>query len=554
MVRRVVVLGVCAAMAASVLTGAARADDPPQWFNLPDTPTSARFTLPMDRVWPTAVGGADICLWDGDRFAAMSITIDDNCAPDHDWWLAQAALYDFKLTWFVITERPDLGGYWGTWEQFRYIDALGHDVQSHTVTHIHADEPGWLGIEWEYTQSIIDIETQIPGHEVLTLAYPGGTYSELNDRTIAAQYYISARGTVGSPNFANQIDYFAVHTGGLTRSYTDCVLFGFSDISWMNSTKYLRGWLCPLFHGVPEDSRPAIETELAYIKSMESEIWLGLYTDIARFGQERDTATLTVTLNTSDEIRFTLSDCMDDTIYDYPLTIKVRVPDAWFGVQAVQNASPIEATLVVHEGHPYALVKAVPDRGEVVLSPFSPDLTITKWEVLSDHGAAGTQATTVADGHVEPRLAGLRQFRVTFAAPVDAATLTPAALTITGQTGGDQSSLVESLSLDGSLRIVTVTLSSPLPDADGYTIAFTDTLRGTEGQAVTGDRDIVVRTLAGDADGSGAVTAADVLTVRGMAGQTPNALTAGYDLDGSGAITAADMRAARTRLGNQLPE
>ena len=532
----------------------ASADEPLQLRNLPDTPTVPRFTLPSDRVWPSAPGQADVCLWDGDRFAAMSITIDDNCAPDHPWWTAQGALHDFKFTWFVITERPGTGPYWGTWDGWRAIHALGHDVQSHTVTHIHAERPGWQGIEWEYSQAIVDIETNIPGHKVRTLAYPGGSFSYLNDRNIAAQYYISARGVTGLGNKANQIDYFSVNVGGgIGRDGTDSVLFGTSGVPWLGGNKYLRGWLCVLFHGVAGGDKPRFEADLAYIKSKEADLWLASYTDVALYGQERDTAHLAVTSAGGQEIRFNISDDMDDTLFDYPLSIKVRLPDDWPDVAAVQNAAVIEASLVLHEGHKYALVKAVPDRGEVVLTPMILPLVVERWEVLADHGAAGTIATAVSDNYIERRMAGLRKLRVAFAASVDPATLLPAAVTIAGQTGGDQSSLVSALSVDASGREVTVTLSDALPNADVYTVTITDVLRSTEGDTVIGDRDIVLRTLAGDADGSGSVTEADLTAIRAKAGQAVDATTAAYDLDGSGQITPADLRAARRHLGSQLP-
>ena len=52
-----------------------------QLMNLPPPPKGGRFKTPGDLVWPGNPGEADVCLWSGDRFAACSITIDDNCRP-----------------------------------------------------------------------------------------------------------------------------------------------------------------------------------------------------------------------------------------------------------------------------------------------------------------------------------------------------------------------------------------------------------------------------------------------------------------------------------------
>ena len=68
------------------------------------------------------------------------------------------------------------------------------------------------------------------------------------------------------------------------------------------------------------------------------------------------------------EIRFTLSDDMDDTLFDFPLTVKVRLTDDWEAVSATQAGAPVEVSMSEHDGGHFALVQAVPDKGEVVVT------------------------------------------------------------------------------------------------------------------------------------------------------------------------------------------
>jgi len=68
-----------------------------------------------------------------------------------------------------------------------------------------------------------------------------------------------------------------------------------------------------------------------------------------------------------------------------------------------------------------------------------------------------------------------------------------------------------------------------------------------------GDVDIVLKTLAGDVDGSGGVTTLDMLAIKVAAGGPVVSANSRFDVDASGVITAADMRALRRRLGNSLP-
>ena len=76
------------------------AQDPLQKRNLP-APAGPRFTI-TDRVWPTDHGQADVCLWDDDKLAALSVTIDDNWVSDHTFWKSLTEKYGFHFTWFVM--------------------------------------------------------------------------------------------------------------------------------------------------------------------------------------------------------------------------------------------------------------------------------------------------------------------------------------------------------------------------------------------------------------------------------------------------------------------
>ena len=338
-------------------------------FSLSEKPSGPRFPLPKERIWPGSPGQADVCLWNGDRFAALSITIDDNTAPDHAWWEAITQELGLKVTWFVITDRIG-SAYGGGWPDFQRLHAAGYGVGSHTATHLGNVEPPWKGIEWEYAESKSVLESSIPGLKVLTLAYSGGKNSELHDRTLAAKYYIAARGTVGTPNPANQIDYMNTSSAGngTKREYIDSVLEGTSSVAWLGGGKYLRSWLCTHFHGIGS-MKTDVETQLRYIKEREADLWVGLFDDVVRYGQERDTHKLAVVENSSAGVKFDLTDDMRDDIYNVPLTVKLKLYPDWKGARAEQNGRAVACTVKEHAGALFVLVQAVPDGGTVTVLP-----------------------------------------------------------------------------------------------------------------------------------------------------------------------------------------
>lgn len=336
-------------------------------FNLSEEKPKPRFPL-TEKDWPAKVGEASICLWSGDKLAALSIGVDDNFAGEIDWWKEMAERYDFKVTWFIITGKVGIGNSnGGKWEQFRELEQLGHGVESHTVTHIHPEEPGWGGMEWEYRESKEQIEKNLPGKTVSALAYPGGKNTKLNDRNLVAKYYRVARAARATANPANQIDYMAVNA---MSSWN----LGDSEYGWANVRNILdknlyrglgyRGWAVIFAHGVAALKEAYIPT-FEFIKENRENLWVGLFADVAAYGQERDTATLKVESVTTDAIDFLLTDEMDDSFFRHPLTVKVRVPDEWKSVHAMQAGKEIKAERIEHEGAAYALVDAVPDAGRV---------------------------------------------------------------------------------------------------------------------------------------------------------------------------------------------
>lgn len=332
----------------------------------------ARFVVPTDLVWPAKPGEADVCLWKDDKFAATCVTIDDNCKPDHDWWLKLTDELGFKVTWFVITDNvvnkknPGFNGTWSDWQ--RLADA-GHSIQSHTTNHKSQKkgEPPLTDEELRamYRDSLAAINANVTNNFACTIAYPCGEAHE----EILAQYAIGARGAYGVPSTAGSINYRCTNKGGDDPGMTDMILEGTTEggPKWIRSKKELkRGLNIVLYHFVhagrtPEEKEKNAAKAEANMRAMAAQkdrLWIARFDDVMKYGQERDTATVKSKLK-GDTIVVSVSDRMDDKLFDYPLTVKVRLPDAWKSVKG--------GRFVTHDGKPYALVDIIPDRQPVTL-------------------------------------------------------------------------------------------------------------------------------------------------------------------------------------------
>ena len=183
----------------------------------------------------------------------------------------------------------------------------------------------------------------------------------------------------------------------------------------------------------------------------------------------------------------------------------------------------------------------------------APAMAVTAWTLVADFGPAGEQRIAAEDGYVHANTAPPSALRITLSQPVDPGSLGDHPVAVTGQTAGNQAARLGTVSLDDGNTTIVVPLIAALPDSDRYTVSLAPGIRSASGNPVEGDASLELGLLAGDADASGTVTAADLLAVRAQAGRPLSAETLRFDVDASGAITGTDLAAVRSRLGRALP-
>ena len=357
-------------------------DQPPrpenQLLNLPPTtPDKPRIVIEDHLAWPKEIGDAVVALWRGNATGAVSFVNDDSFFVRDPMWLEIGEKYPtVKLTHFPSGPEENIKD--ADKEAWRKLVAQGHEVQSHTYTHRLIES-----MEDDCRFAIPFIEQAVPGHKVVVMAGAGGKYP--NDYDVAAKYYAGIRHSAGFPNRADLVNYRQTASfSGLAHTprhgANNSIEAAFKSLYDTDYTywgqKFLGGWTCVHFHGLGKEDDPDkgkhftdMLDEFVLPAQKEGKLWVARFSDIILYGQSRDTAKVEVTRNKPKEIAFLLTDRMCDQVYDRPLTVKVRVPADWKTVTAKQAGKPIEAKLVKHEGNNYALVEAIPDRGETVLTP-----------------------------------------------------------------------------------------------------------------------------------------------------------------------------------------
>lgn len=155
------------------------------------------------------------------------------------------------------------------------------------------------------------------------------------------------------------IEYYNANPEGLVNG----------DISnwteFIDAAAELNGWACFCIHKIrenaPESTSDHIITEAqaeALLKyAVENNLWIATNTEAAIYFSEWSTASV-ITELVNGEIRVTVTDEEDDSIYNMALTVKVNLPEGWESAVCGGKSCEIFRN---EDGSAYVLVDIVPD-------------------------------------------------------------------------------------------------------------------------------------------------------------------------------------------------
>ncbi len=217
----------------------------------------------------------------------------------------------------------------------------------------------------------------------------------------------------------------------------------------------------------------------------------------------------------------------------------------------------LDGVLVINSDDPDEPAVNVPVHVDCPAQPAS----VNAWRSVRTHGAAplGLALSATAAGNgiagptVESRSGGIRRIEVDFSGPVvlvNTAGITVIGQTTTGSTlGGPVPYVPASVSLADADTLQILFNPGALPDKTCYTITLPEDLVAA---TLAGDRTVLVRSLYGDATGSGVITLSDAIAIKRRIGAGV-AANPQFDVDLSNAITAADALAAKARVASPAP-
>ncbi|MCP4785490.1 MAG: polysaccharide deacetylase family protein [Fuerstiella sp.] len=363
---------------------------------------------PETTVRPVAVdltsGTISVARWKDDRTAAVTIFSSDgmirsiksqwtrqNSDVPYDGFYKLGKDYSIPFTFFLpprgldqkrfqpasgVTPPAQPAGTMGTWADWKFMHAAGHEIGSHTYSHsdLRADKldpsrtRSGADPEYELHQAIVSIEEHIGVRPISINPAFGPPAGQLLG--LFQKHYPVVRGD----DDAEQVP--AQHQDTATADYL---------IGRLNLAIAENKWLLVAGHGIRTELGREAEADPDFIKNgkrrdgyrpveyavMEAlckqvnqqrdKLFIGCYGDVGRYVRERNAVNIEVVKESESGFVVDVTHSLDPEVFDYPLTLKISLKEADRVDSVTQGDTRLELTR--HNGE--VIVNVKPNGGEV---------------------------------------------------------------------------------------------------------------------------------------------------------------------------------------------
>lgn len=174
----------------------------------------------------------------------VSIEFDDGWKNAYDLGFPIVEEFGFRATQYVITQTTKWGGYMNDAE-IKSLDARGHEIGSHTVSHPHLPQLSDSQIKTEL-QSSKNYLQNILGKPVNLFVTPY-CESDARVRTEASKLYTMLRNCDEEANTRQNFDAYNIRSYIVYDSTTNAEIQ-----AWLNDAKVRNGWVVLVYHEVQQ--------------------------------------------------------------------------------------------------------------------------------------------------------------------------------------------------------------------------------------------------------------------------------------------------------------
>jgi peptidoglycan/xylan/chitin deacetylase (PgdA/CDA1 family) len=264
-----------------------------------------------------------------------------------------------------------------SWDSIKAYATKGYEFASHTVTHTHLAVLDTTNMFYELYKSKEDIKNHLGSEYTFDAEIPFGiehpralkygfpAYAALRNMMTDSFLLEINRGYKTQPGSSNK-EYVQWQRGPLSKT-TLAQMKSYIDTTLAHNNI----WLVLVFHGINGLGWEALpdtllDTYFKYIKQNENNLWVAGFKDVAKYMRERMHADVSDEKN-NNSIIVHLTQSLDTTVYNIPLTLKTYIPATWNTVKIIQGNHQQKIQPKKDTGGNYILYNAMPG-GLITLS------------------------------------------------------------------------------------------------------------------------------------------------------------------------------------------
>jgi peptidoglycan/xylan/chitin deacetylase (PgdA/CDA1 family) len=293
--------------------------------------------------------------------SAVSLTFDDGYIDQFRIGLPMLLKRNLPATFYVITGSLDSLSKSILLSKY----SNNYEIGSHSVTHPDLTMLGSADLYHELFDSKIYLQNNFGRNAGLTMSYPYGKY---NKQVInkAKEGYLAARTTEQGYNSFFNMDRYAL------SSYAIDNRTGLSRAnSRINNAIQNHLWLIEMIHGINSETILSIDSlnlsrHLDYIKEVEDKIWCSTVENVIKYIDESKAAKVECSLCSDTIYKIRIYDFLNDSVYNQPLSVKVKVPVNWDSI----SISGIPSFRIETDGiSKYVLFNTIPEEKDIIIRP-----------------------------------------------------------------------------------------------------------------------------------------------------------------------------------------
>jgi hypothetical protein len=315
----------------------------------------------------------EVGTWEDFRVSAVSYTFDDNLTFQYTRAIPALDELGYKATFNTVTSSaspwtPD-------WTTLNTMAGNGHEIASHTIDHgdLSTLKDSLQNIQLGVSQETIN--KNVTNQKCVTIAYP---YCVPGNNKITSKYYIAARHCQGNIEGKTPANFMSISSVicGSKGSVNSMASFK----ARINEAVNKKGWCVFLIHdldngsGYSPLSSSIFRSSLYYCKIRNYKVWVSTFANVSKYIKERNSASVSEVSANDSVITLQVTDTLDNTLYDYPISIRRPLPANWKAVEITQNDKAINAKYVKTDTVTYIMFSVIPDNGEVKLKSANYDI------------------------------------------------------------------------------------------------------------------------------------------------------------------------------------